>query len=35
MAKVDNDPEDTKATAPKWDNLDEMGLPIIDKAKDP
>jgi len=36
IAKVASETaENGAAAAPKWDQLDEMGLPIIDKAKDP
>lgn len=27
--------ENGEVVAPKWDQLDDMGLPVIDKAKDP
>lgn len=27
--------DDASKAAPKWDQLDEMGLPVIDKQKDP
>lgn len=34
--KIDNEPEENgQVAAPKWDQLDDMGLPVIDKAKDP
>lgn len=34
--KVTHEPDQNgKVAAPKWDQLDDMGLPIIDKAKDP
>ena len=35
MRKVKNEDGNEEAAAPKWDQLDDMGLPIIDKAKDP
>jgi len=36
LKKVSNAPDKNgEAAAPQWDQLDDMGLPIIDKNKDP
>lgn len=33
--KTEIENEKSEVVAPQWDQLDEMGLPVIDKAKDP